>query len=158
MGKDKKEKVKRVRKRRHEESDDDDDEEYHVEKILDRRVKNGRVEYYLKWKGFSDGDNTWEPRENLHCPDLVEAFEASRGSSNRSSASAKESPAKQKADKKSREEAPAGAASGSSASSSSLVAVVPPMPNKTGFERGLPLRRIIGATEDEGEIMFYIEW
>lgn len=29
-----------------------------VEKILDKRIKNGSIEYLLKWKGFDDNQNT----------------------------------------------------------------------------------------------------
>ena len=60
------------------EVDNDDDEEeemYEVEKILDHKVDSrGRRRFLLKWKGYSNEDNTWEYEENLDCPKLLTEY------------------------------------------------------------------------------------
>jgi hypothetical protein len=58
-------------------SDDLDVEEYVVERVVAKRKgKKGRIEYQLKWVGYSEEENTWEPAEHLDCQELIEAFEA----------------------------------------------------------------------------------
>jgi hypothetical protein len=42
--------------------------------VVDLRVgKNGQKEYLIKWKGFEDAFNSWEPEENLCDTALEEA-------------------------------------------------------------------------------------
>ena len=39
------------------------DQVYEINKILDARWKNGKREFLISWKGYGDGDNTWEPED-----------------------------------------------------------------------------------------------
>ena len=106
----------------------------------DKRVgRNGKVEYLLKWKGYGDEDNTWEPKENLDCKDLIETYEKKR---------------KEKGDKKKEaEKRKSGAVDTSSKKKKGGDDDKP-----RGFDRTLDPERIIGATDSSGELMFLIKW
>ena len=56
-------------------SEDEDDVQYEVEKLLRKRKEGGRVHYLVKWLGYRDEDNTWEPEDNLDCDEKIEEFE-----------------------------------------------------------------------------------
>src|SRR5579863_1737655 len=50
--------------------------EYEVEQIRSHR-RHGRrkqLQYLLKWKGYLESDNTWEPADQVHAPDLIKAY------------------------------------------------------------------------------------
>jgi len=51
-----------------------EEEEYEVEKILDKRKHYGKLQYLIQWKGYPLSEASWEPIENLNCPDLIEEF------------------------------------------------------------------------------------
>lgn len=49
---------------------------YEIETIRRRRRRQGQLQYLVKWRGWPESANTWEPAENLRaCSDFVEAFE-----------------------------------------------------------------------------------
>ena len=46
-----------------------------VERIVAKRKRGGKDEYFIQWKDYSAAENTWEPPEHL-AEDLVAAFES----------------------------------------------------------------------------------
>ncbi|KAK2893232.1 hypothetical protein Q8A73_015716 [Channa argus] len=124
-------------------AEEEEEEEYVVEKVLDRRVVKGKVEFLLKWKGFSDEDNTWEPEENLDCPDLIAEYmskqkerEEKKKESKRKAVSEGSGESEERGSKRKKEEGE----------------------KARGFGRGLQPERIIGATDSSGELMFLMKW
>ncbi|RWS19266.1 chromobox protein 1-like protein [Leptotrombidium deliense] len=119
-----------------------EEEEYVVEKILDKRVRGGKVEYYLKWKGYEESDNTWEPMENLDCPDLIAEYEEQRK--------------KKKTEKSAKDDKKRKTVNGDTESKKKKRADDDGKPR--GFDRNLEAEKIIGATDASGDLMFLIKW
>ncbi|CAG9096336.1 unnamed protein product [Plutella xylostella] len=51
------------------------DSVYAAERIMKKRIRKSKVEYYVKWKGWKPKHNTWEPEENILDPRLIQSFE-----------------------------------------------------------------------------------
>ncbi|XP_062548950.1 chromobox protein homolog 3-like [Armigeres subalbatus] len=157
-------------------SESSEEEEYVVEKVVDRRERKGKVEYFLKWKGYDSSANTWEPRENLECPELIKAFEDARTAAKKES-STKE---KEKEKEKKKPSKPSSTSSkrkadsdeegsdddkddsASTKSSKSKTAAdndaAASDDGMNGFERGYVPEKILGATEANNELLFLIQW
>jgi len=118
-------------------------EEYVVEKILDSRVNElGVKEYFLKWIGYEDKDNTWEPEENLDCPGLIAAFEAEKAKK------VKEVETKKRK-----------LSTGGQEKENKNTKIKKTEEKKClGFDRGLEPDTIIGATDSPGQLMFLMKW
>ena len=97
-----------------------------VEKIIDKRITpDGKVEYYIKWRGYPNSDNTWEPEENCDCPAIIQKFEESRAKS------------KKRGEKKPKFEE---------------------IQKPRGYDRGLPIEQIVGATDESGDVFYLVRW
>ncbi|CAD7681648.1 unnamed protein product [Nyctereutes procyonoides] len=167
-------------KRTADSSSSEDEEEYVVEKVLDRRVVKGQVEYLLKWKGFSEEHNTWEPEKNLDCPELISEFmkkykKMKEGENNKprekSESNKRKSNFSNNADdiksKKKREQTPLNREPDLGLGLKTLRSQPELKPRCStdcsndiarGFERGLEPEKIIGATDSCGDLMFLMKW
>ncbi|KAI8117019.1 Polycomb group protein Pc [Lucilia cuprina] len=58
-----------------------DDRVYAAERIIQKRIRKGIVEYRVKWKGWNQRYNTWEPEVNILDRRLIEIYEQGNKSS-----------------------------------------------------------------------------
>ncbi|XP_030592055.1 LOW QUALITY PROTEIN: chromobox protein homolog 2 [Archocentrus centrarchus] len=47
---------------------------FDAECILNKRMRKGKLEFLVKWRGWSSKHNSWEPQENILDPRLLAAF------------------------------------------------------------------------------------
>src|SRR5579863_5180692 len=54
----------------------DGEQEWEVKCIVATRLygRNKKHQYHVRWKGYSEAHDTWEPVSNVHAPDLMAAF------------------------------------------------------------------------------------
>ena len=52
------------------------EEEYEVESIRSHRYfgRNKKLQFLIRWKGYAPSDDTWEPADSVHAPDLVKEY------------------------------------------------------------------------------------
>jgi len=138
-------------------SDSDSDlneAEYIVEKIMKMRTtKKGKVQYLLKWKGFSHDENTWEPAENLDCPDLIATFVAEQKEKDKEQTTATTKPTETSNGKRS--------LSNNTDEDNNISQTKRPRIEfeQTGYGRGLEPDVLMGATDIyDGELMFLVKW
>ena len=59
------------------------EEEWEVEQILDERIRNKEQQYLIRWKGYLDAHNLWEPLANINAPDLISHFQMEKQKRNK---------------------------------------------------------------------------
>ncbi|XP_075242519.1 chromobox protein homolog 1-like [Convolutriloba macropyga] len=151
---DNKENLERERKTN---EDGEVEEQYVVEAVVDKKInKKGKVKYLLKWKNWPHASNTWEPAENLDCPELLAAFEKELASKTKDpNASDQSASANVKPSGDVTESSKKKVGSGKSKEKEKDPFVVPP---NYGFARGLEPECIQGASDAGGSLKFLIKW
>jgi len=46
-----------------------------VESILRKRINEGKVQYFIKWKGYGKKYNSWVDEDTIFAEDLINEFE-----------------------------------------------------------------------------------
>ena len=47
---------------------------FEVEKIVSHKTVNGVTYFQIRWKGYPPEEDTFEPIENLNCPEIIRQY------------------------------------------------------------------------------------
>ena len=118
-------------------------------------------------------ENTWEPEENLGCPELILDYEnrnknKEESKNNKSNNKRRTEPEPEKNNKKNKLDAPTATTEARVTVSSSISnnhssengngMLTDDNSQLRGFDRNLEPEKIIGATDSSGELMFLMKW
>ena len=144
-----------------------------VEWIQKKCINDRGVTYFIKWKGYPESENTWEPPENLECEALLDDFEqrcqrdrsliidlrkklklkneddvsTTTNRSKAQDAQKKREPVTQKSKQ-------LACKTKRSRKTNQNVA----KGQKTGFDKGYCAQKILGATNSSGKLKFMVQW
>jgi|ERR1712130_35929 len=133
----------------------DSEENFEVEEIVNHRFRKGKIQYLIRWKNYTPEDDTWEPKENLECPEKIEAY-------NKKAKVAEELNGQKKSLKRKNSvggDSPMDTSGLKKEDKANQLA----LPNtQTDFSRFFTTKyeaeRIVGATDEYGELHFLIKW
>ncbi|CAF0954070.1 unnamed protein product [Adineta steineri] len=127
-------------------------ERFEIERIVEKRYRNDRLEYLIKWRGYPDSQNTWEPSNNIEGEqetELLAEYEAHNKQKLLNSGSRSTlnnlSPNKRRND----ELINSGMKKRPGFQSSNV---------PSGFDRGFEAEKVLGATDSAGELMLLVKW
>lgn len=117
---------------------------------------------------LTSADNTWEPEENLDCPDLIVEYEKQAKLKSKRKGEADTTSSKKKKPETtnnnnvsastSATETNVKTAAGEDTATTAAEESSSLSNAARGFERGLIPEKIIGATDSSGELMFLMKW
>lgn len=47
---------------------------YEVEDIVDHKIKGKKKYFKIRWKNYDESQDTWEPEQELACPEIIERY------------------------------------------------------------------------------------
>ncbi|CAF0817411.1 unnamed protein product [Adineta ricciae] len=137
---------------------DEGSERFEIERIVDKRYRNDRLEYLIKWRGYPDSQNTWEPSSNIEGEqesELLAEYEAYNKQQQHKLGNSGQrpllnnnnniSPSKRRNDELMN--------SGMKKRPGFQSTNTP-----SGFDRGFEAEKVLGATDSAGELMLLVKW